>query len=395
MQSITFIVKVITPTLMGGGFGQNDGIRPSEIKGMMRYWFRAVAGSGVGEDIKALKSLEEKVFGSQERKSPFRMVINNRELKYLNDKSPEFQFSNKMNGLIYLGIGNVLFKYDRKTRSFKFNDEKINIIAPDSTLNVKFLFSPSLKPEIKRLIALSFYLATAFGGFGLRARRGFGSWQIVKSSVKIQDFEFEEYKKNDINKAIELAIESIKNLTEKRGSINGLPLIAILKKGYYKFSQINTSKRNWKDLFYTFGAYYRGYRVNPDTPQKSNFNKKHTKDYDDILAFVSGNIKNLKLRNPVFGLNIQYSSSDRKFKASVILKEEKEILRRSSPMFVSVKEINGNLFLNLSVFYSKFKPNNSKLILKYKGEKEIGAYGYKIIDNFVDWVSEEIQRGTK
>ncbi len=394
MKEISFHIKVITPTIMGGGFGQNDNIRPSEIKSIMRYWFRALAGSVIGNDTKALKLLEEKVFGSQERKSPFRILITNKKLKYLDKNSSELQFSSKMNGLIYLGIGNVLFKYDRKTKSFKFNDEKLNIIAPDSTFNVKFLFSPSLKPEIKRLIALSFYLATAFGGFGLRARRGFGSWQIVKSSVKIQDLEFNEYIEKDIRRAVELSIDNINSLTDKRGNLNKLPNIPVLKEGYYKFSQINTNKRNWKNLFYTFGAYYRGYRENPDSPQKSDFNKKHTKDYDDILDFVNGNIKNLKLRNPVFGLNIQYSSSDGKFKASVILKG-KEILRRSSPMFVSVKEINGNLFLNLSVFYSKFKPDDSKLILKYKGEKEIGAYGYKIIDNFINWVSKEMQGRTK
>ncbi len=395
MKSINFTVKTITPTLMGGGFGQNDDIRPSEIKGMMRYWFRAVAGVVVGDDIKALKLLEEKVFGSQERKSPFRILIINKKLKYLDKNSSEFQFSNKMNGLIYLGIGNVLFKYDRKTKSFKFNDEKINMIAPNSTFSVKFLFSPSLRPEIKRLIALSFYLATVFGGFGLRARRGFGSWQIVKSNVKIQDLEFNEYIEKDIRRAVELSINNINSLTDKRGNLNKLPNIPVLKEVCYKFSQINTNHRNWEDLFYNFGAYYRGYRENPDTPQKSDFSKKHTKDYDDILDFVNGDIKNLKLRNPVFGLNIQYSSSsNRNFKASVILKG-KEILRRSSPMFVSVKEIDGALSLNLSVFYSKFRPENSKILLKTNGMTPVKIYGYKIIDNFINWVSKEMQGRTK
>ncbi len=59
IQSIEFKVKVITPTLMEGGFGKNDSVRPSEIKGMMRYGFCATAGSIVGNNIKALKSLEE------------------------------------------------------------------------------------------------------------------------------------------------------------------------------------------------------------------------------------------------------------------------------------------------------------------------------------------------
>jgi len=81
LKEITFKVKTITPTLMCGGFGQNDGIRPSEIKGMMRYWFRAVAGSVIGDNLEALKKLENQIFGSKERKSPFRIIIYNFDKK--------------------------------------------------------------------------------------------------------------------------------------------------------------------------------------------------------------------------------------------------------------------------------------------------------------------------
>jgi len=44
MLEVRFKIKVITPTCMGGGTTQCDGIRASEIKGIMRYWFRVVAG---------------------------------------------------------------------------------------------------------------------------------------------------------------------------------------------------------------------------------------------------------------------------------------------------------------------------------------------------------------
>ena len=422
MQSVTFQLKVITPTLMGGGFGQNDGIRPSEIKGMMRYWFRAAAGSVVGNDIKALKSLEEKIFGSQERKSPFRMVINNRGLKYLNDKSPEFQFSNKMNGLIYLGIGNVLFKYDKNTRSFKFNDEKINIIAPNSTFKIRFLFNPSLNLEIKKLITLSFYLATALGSFGLRARRGFGSWQIedIITNVEslrenLEKLKLKNYDLNNIKANIDKAEKILRNLSKTldiriQNSLKNSTKLDFTNFINYELEQIKTNKTEWKELLEDLGAYYRYFRVNPEAKQlepddfdiylkDKNGNylrdkngkkiKKHTKDYDEIL---NRNKREKELYNPIFGLNIIYKKD-----ISVNLKSNNETLRRASPLFISIKEINKNLAINLFVSIStNFKSDKQEVKVEFKKSKfpvkVENLKDYKTIIDFIEKLDRVLER---
>ncbi len=371
---------------MGGGFSQNDSIRTSEIKGLMRYWFRAVAGSVIGNDIKALKKLEEKVFGSQERKSPFRIVIGKERLSYLNKYSQEFQFSKDMNGLVYLGIGNVLFKWNKAKQKWKFNEEKINIIAPNSTFKVKFLFKNSVDEKIIKLVAYSFYLSTALGGFGLRARRGFGSWQIVDvetEGINENLDNLKDYGLKNTNNIIDEAKSTLKSFHKVDNNLNKNMKLNYTNFINYELKQINPNKTNWKDLLNDLGAYYRYFRVNPISIdlQKDNFKRKHTKDYDEIL---NKRKKVKELYNPIFGLNIIYKKY-----ISVRLNSESETLRRASPLFISIKEINNNLVINLFVSKStNFKDNKHKVEVKINRNNFpvnlINENNYQTITDFME-----------
>ncbi|MDW8109975.1 MAG: type III-B CRISPR module RAMP protein Cmr1, partial [Candidatus Kryptonium sp.] len=42
MHEITLSCSVITPMFMAGADGRTPEIRPSEFKGMMRWWWRAI-----------------------------------------------------------------------------------------------------------------------------------------------------------------------------------------------------------------------------------------------------------------------------------------------------------------------------------------------------------------
>ena len=84
MKTVVFKVQTVTPTFMGGGEGRFDGIRIPEIKGVMRmrWWFRALAGCFVGDDLSRLKDIEGNIFGiandsKNNQKSKFRLSIEN------------------------------------------------------------------------------------------------------------------------------------------------------------------------------------------------------------------------------------------------------------------------------------------------------------------------------
>lgn len=84
MKEKNFKVEVITPTIMGGADSKEIDsmrIRLSEIKSMMRYAFRTVAGKYINHnnDMKKLLEVEGKIFGDTSCKSDFKMLLENTE----------------------------------------------------------------------------------------------------------------------------------------------------------------------------------------------------------------------------------------------------------------------------------------------------------------------------
>ncbi len=368
VKKITFTVKVITPTLMGGGFGQNDGIRPSEIKGLMRYWFRAVAGLVVGDDIKALKKLEEKVFGSQERKSPFRIIIedfnknNSLELERIN-------FNNLPNGVKYLGF--VL----------NMNKGRLeNVIKSDSEFKVKFLFKSFVDEKIIKLVAYSFYLSTALGGFGLRARRGFGSWQIVNINTEginenldnLKDYDLEKKEVKNIKEIIKKFKELIKELSNVNNLNRNLNFKTI-DENYIYIHKLNGN--TWNHALDNLGNSYKIFRKN---------NRPTTPEYFNVRNFILNNCKWNKIRknqwNFAFGLPIQLNSkgssslsikkllsinAKKSLKVGTFkIKHNDDFLERlPSTVWFSIKEYKNEYYVILTYLEGNLFPNE-------KNEKE-------------------------
>src|SRR5580692_7305259 len=81
---VTLRLQVTTPLFNGGADPDSRadlrpepeaGVRVASLRGVMRYWFRALAGCGIGPDLRLLAELESRVFGSAEYPSPLVMRI--------------------------------------------------------------------------------------------------------------------------------------------------------------------------------------------------------------------------------------------------------------------------------------------------------------------------------
>ena len=347
---------------MGGGFGQNDGIRSSEIKGMMRYWFRAVAGSVIGNDIKAIKSLEEKAFGSQEKKSPFRIVIRGlKETSQIN-----LNWFNLANGAKYLGF------------VINMNKERLNnVIEAGSEFKVKFLFKNSVDNKIIKIVTYSFYLATALGGFGLRARRGFGSWQIKEVNTKGIKENFEYLKNYDLENIKEIVVK-LKNLIGLNKNRNFD--FKTIDENFIYIYQLNGNL--WKDALDDLGKRYQNFRRN---------GLQTTPEYHNIKNYIKSNCVLRKINkkdwNFAFGLPIRINSkkgipsllglSPKKNRRGNIIptsvgifkiKHNGEILERlPSSVWFSIKEKNGNYYVILTYLEGKLFPdeNNDKVVFQF------------------------------
>lgn len=397
MKNVLLKIKTITPTFMGGGNGRLDGIRTSEIKGMMRWWFRALAGSFAGNNYEELKKLEGRLFGiaddkKNSQKSKFKLSITNSNLKFINKNTSGMD----PNGYTYLGIGNVIFKWQTESRNFIPNPDKSDtygnvLINDDSTFDLNFFFYPGTTEDEINLIIGSFYLATALGGFGLRARKCFGSWQIIKNEGLKLLFNPTNYTKEGIKENI----GQLKDILNKKfSSSSPATEYPAIDDSQFVFEVIKTSETDYKKLLDEFGRHYRGFRVcaeniRPGVPKKGI----HTTDFDYLIKANKPkncnelqNFRDYKVRNALFGLNIIYPQLNNK---SLQLERpkgnyEKEILRRASPVWFSVKKIDNKLNLHIVLFKSRFIPKDGKI--KFDN-KEIQVEDYTFLEQkFIPYI---------
>jgi len=164
---------------MAGADGRTPELRPSEFKGMMRFWWRAIRAE---DNIEELRKDEAEIFGGtgeKERKSKVMIKVYPQPKKEDIGENIEPEIRN-YNGIRYLFYS---------TFSLKAKGEKIirKYIKPDFQFNIE-LFSydeKALKNAVSSLWA-SIYL----GGFGTRARRGGGNLEIIESNENLYELRF-------------------------------------------------------------------------------------------------------------------------------------------------------------------------------------------------------------
>ena len=166
MKIITFECEIITPMFLTGADGRTPELRPPSIKGAMRFWWRAMNGRLSLED---LKKQEAEIFGASDEKIGRSKI----SIRILSDSLQTSTYKPipykpfKSNGII--------------------PNHNISIILSTYYNNMIDKYSDILKVSI------------ILGGFGKRARRGFGSVRIL--NVDSQSYK-SEYNLENILKLV-------------------------------------------------------------------------------------------------------------------------------------------------------------------------------------------------
>jgi CRISPR-associated protein Cmr1 len=154
-NKICFDCEIVTPLLLYGADGKTPELRPPSLKGMMRFWWRAINGN---LDTKSLKTKEGKIFGGigkGEGQSTFSI----------------FTRSNKI-----------------KTRSYKPLPRRERFektgFSPGEQFEVTLLMKKN-KRIPPNWIGSLFEISCFLGGFGNRSRRGFGSLAILNCKPEL------------------------------------------------------------------------------------------------------------------------------------------------------------------------------------------------------------------
>lgn len=173
MKRITFTCETVTPMFLTGADSRTPELRSPSIKGVMRFWWRAMNGH---LSLRELKEKESRIFGGtgnfQQRSSFTVRVI------------PQS-----------VSIGNYRLVPHKKFDSQAF--------SPGSLFDVTFTIEPTSdnheEISLEKLKAL-FFITCYLGGFGKRVRRGMGSVNIIAIDNDIKKIPA----KIDLNSILEL-----------------------------------------------------------------------------------------------------------------------------------------------------------------------------------------------
>ena len=184
-----FSVRIVTPAFSYGAASSSapkPEIRPPSIKGLIRWWFRTSAngtllhlGATPEESLKCVRKMEDLLFGSTERGSPFRLRVLPEGLR------TGVKAKDLFSECCYLlkDEGEEVTRYEYRVGYLGYGiDENLESIEGNFVLSLDFKRGIRRRDQelSREIVTLSVALWGALGGIGRRQRRGFGSVAVSK-----------------------------------------------------------------------------------------------------------------------------------------------------------------------------------------------------------------------
>ncbi|HZO72959.1 MAG TPA: type III-B CRISPR module RAMP protein Cmr1 [Ktedonobacteraceae bacterium] len=206
--------KLITP-LYGGGVtpGEADPVtvvRATEIRGHLRFWWRATRGGQFGHDPKAMKNKEDEIWGkahttekkgatSEEQEkhesenTPFKQPVQIEVmLTHAGESKKSFSLERNTRGNL-IPKGNGIPDYaafpmrppqeDLRRKTQKQLEEEIKSVRHHVQFTLKIIFSRTHSDDVQAAL----WAWETFGGIGARTRRGFGALRLLMVNSKKND----------------------------------------------------------------------------------------------------------------------------------------------------------------------------------------------------------------
>lgn len=400
MSQKTVTCKLVTP-MFSRGVQEPDELkanvyvypfelRPQSVKGVLRFWFRAIAPcaidiysltnlkhddeKGDGKTYDGLKLLESLIFGSQDMRAPFGLTVDWNDkgkpiggfkFKFKNDSQCRF-YSTIFNG----GQANINYVlYGLYDSSDKKNLRMYSYLPVGSTFEITFFMrDESIWPVLHELLKL----VSVFSGFGAKTRKGFGEFEITKitgdegseestfSRDSFLDAKRDNLSSDGFKKFICDVANSIKEFAEKYNKRSEGPQFILKPTCFNDVPEFPTFARNVihvppnlsysdeKSLFE--GLYKTTQKFKGLYPQaKQTLRKQHNDCVNDLVSALEGAKNEVNVPPTILGLPLQYynlKSAKKKIKdfnkiritiySSLAGLTDDECGRKASPLFVSV-----------------------------------------------------------
>lgn len=340
---------VTTPLFLGGADNETKAeLRPPSLKGLLRFWFRAIAWPRLGS-IEEVWKKERSLFGSTKEQGKFLLSLEERQGLSEGAKGEKWN----RHGLAYLGYGAV----DRGETVRPY-------LRQGGCFTVRLTLKKGLPEQevgflIQTLVALGL-----FGGAGARSRKGFGSLSLA--SLRVDGSE-----KWSTPAGIKELQENIKDFLASLG-LEETPVVETPPLPPYTAFSAGTKihvvggGRDPLALLDDIGKEllrYRSYgRQKGDKhvlPWGELAEQNFAGDHDLILDFLNGSPISRPPQRVVFGLPHNYFFQSTRKKATV---EAVNCKRRTSPLLIHIHALgNGEHAAVLTLLPAAFLPEGKDI----------------------------------
>jgi CRISPR-associated protein Cmr1 len=364
MTKLKAYFRIVTPLFMSGANPQSAELRVPSIKGVLRFWWRALALGRLGS-VDSVRADEARIFGSIKGQSSVKLRLSPpKKISRLKKKSTlEYNDGGTVvgEGARYLGYG-VIEASGALIRSC--------IEYPLEGGMLELLFRPNTPKDDIKSVEAALVAMGLFGAIGSRSRNGYGSFNLT-SLTRDDEAKPVFTMPSDLNglKETILSLFGANNqykITPYHGcppytAFSEMTRIDIIDEGDDPLKLLNSIGEKMMD--------YRSYLKS----------KTFYDDHHLLRAAINGIVTNHP-RRIVFGLPNNYHFHD----GEKPIVKPKTYDRRASPLFIHIQQLNKNQYAAItSIFPADFLPNGEKIVVG-KSPVNVNVNGYKVLHEFID-----------
>jgi hypothetical protein len=429
MEWTTVTFQVTTPLFNGGadpdrsagfGSGADAGVRVASIRGAMRFWFRALAGSAAGPDLKLLARMERSVFGGITDQhgnedaavaSPLILRLPDPPRQVMDDR---FLDGGNRAGLRYLlGLGlmrprsggaDLLRPYVRPGEEF--------------TLKIGFRHARGATDQVKdaaeALTFASLWLMCTYGGLGARTHRGLGGLRItdasgrLPASWKLADLRtpgLDFYRRASWLRPLPAGVPGIykehlpalmsgKPVLGPPGEWKQPPPFPVIAKAYAPAALAQEQSSSWEEALSYAGRQWRLFRANrPDNNAWARERGRvRTAEWDDV---INGDEPEFPLGALGLPVEFQDKESGEKYQVNAAVPGESprdEPLRRASPVWLRAVGSGRSWGMFSFAFQSQFLPGPHAAQVYLFPRRKLTVEQHHVADLTAQWL-DGMRRG--
>ena len=355
-----------------------DSLRPSSLKGILRFWYRA---KQIGLDIEDLRQKEALLFGSTNTGQGIRLVLRN-QTEWTPQKIGGDGTVKPGSSLSYLGYGPL--NYNKIIKEVSSHYKGIHRDAIPEKNEFEYIASGTKEQldELEKILLL----LHLFGGIGTRSRRAWGSVSIKGDFIPAMQ------PSETIIDWIQNCLQIVwKNDLKKPSDYTNLPDYSAFSK-HTKIKLSNSSLKDYKDIMNVFFEQFKKTRTwNNNNPSASPQIAIHDHNVEENDA-RNHSLTCLPLRL-AYGLPYQPQSFRNGWKIVYkgLLPDPKNphkkivIERRSSPLFLKVLKGPDDNYYAISLFLkSKFFGNIQTNVGTSDQNKVLPMQNWSAIESYLN-----------